>query len=201
MQKLYCFVDESGQDTQTQPGRAAFFIVSIVVTFDNYQGLENLCIRYERESQKALKWNKSKRERRYHFVRLVFDDQHFRETLRFTVYQPTEIEPVINYDDATLVTIWRTVEISASRLGLRFDEYTADVFVDGISRTQQRVYRNKLKGWHCNVRRVHRARDESYVLIRLADALAGLVREAHEGDEEARRLLTHGRRRGIVLEL
>jgi hypothetical protein len=31
--------------------------------------------------------------------------------------------------------------------------------------------------------------------------LAGLVREACEGDEESRRLLTHDRRRGIVLEI
>jgi hypothetical protein len=31
--------------------------------------------------------------------------------------------------------------------------------------------------------------------------LAGLVREACEGDEEARRLLTHDRRRGMVLDI
>jgi len=201
MQKLYCYVDESGQDTWAQPGREVFFIVSVVVTLENYQELEILCLRYEQESQKGLKWNKSKRDRRYHFMRLVLDDQHFRETLRFTVHQPTETEPTIDYDDATMVTIRRTIEISAVRLGLRFDEFTADVFVDGISKAKQRIYEHMLRGWHCRVRRVHRARDESYALIRLADALAGLVREALAGDEEAKRMIAHGRRHGIVLEI
>ncbi len=201
MKQLYCYVDESGQDTQAKPGYEVFFIVSVVVTLENYQELESLCLRYERESQKGLKWSKSKRERRYHFIGLIFADQHFRETLRFTIHQSTEFEPAINYDDATVTTIRRTIEISAGRLGLRFDEFTADNFVDGISKAKQRVYKELLKGWHCQVRRVHRARDESYVLIRLADALAGLVREAQEGDEEARRLLTHARRHGIVLEI
>jgi Protein of unknown function (DUF3800) len=201
MHRLYFYVDESGQDTQAQPGRVVIFVVTVVVAFENFEELERLCIRYERESSKTSKWSKSKREHRYQFVKLIFNDRRFRETLRFTVYGPTEAEPVIDYDHATIIAIWKAVEISASRLGFDSGEYTADVFVDGISKAQQKTYKHQLSRLRCNVRRVHRARDESYAFIRLADALAGFVREAAEGDEEARRLLIQGRRNGIVLEI
>jgi hypothetical protein len=201
MQRLYCYVDESGQDTQARSSREAFFIVSVVVTAKNAEELERRCLRYEKASNKVLKWSKTKREYAYHFIRLVFADQQFRESLRFTVHEPTDDKPFIDFDRATAVTILKVITVSVSRLGISFDDYTADVFIDGISKTQQWVYKNWLKGRHCNVRSVHRARDESYALIRLADAVAGLVRDFREGNEEAGQLLAHGRRYGIVLEI
>ena len=57
------------------------------------------------------------------------------------------------------------------------------------STRKQTEYANELRKIGVHVRRVHRAKDESHALIRLADALAGLAREAAEGNEEAALLL------------
>jgi len=65
-------------------------------------------------------------------------------------------------------------------------------------------FEGPLRG-HCrgklgiHVRRVHLARDESYALIRLADACAGLAREAEEGHQEAATLSRRGQRKGVIV--
>jgi len=45
------------------------------------------------------------------------------------------------------------------------------------------------------------ARDESDALIRLADAVAGLTREAEEGHEDAMRLMCGGIRRSVFVQV
>jgi hypothetical protein len=78
----------------------------------------------------------------------------------------------------------------------------SDIFIDGISQSKQTLYANQLRHLGIRVRRVHRARDESYALIRLADALAGLVREVSERqNEDSTNLLLEAVRRRIVLEI
>ena len=50
--KLYCYVDESGQDTQAQPGRKQVFVVAIAVFDDKREELEKVCKGYEQASGK-----------------------------------------------------------------------------------------------------------------------------------------------------
>ena len=49
---------------------------------------------------------------------------------------------------------------------------------------------------------MHRATDQGYTLIRLADALAGLARDAVEdSDSEASMILRKGKRNGVIVEV
>lgn len=63
MRKLYCYVDESGQDTE---GR--IFVVAVVVVSDK-EALLQLCEQFERESGKGkFKWGKAENTARLAYL-------------------------------------------------------------------------------------------------------------------------------------
>ncbi len=67
MDKLFCHVDENGQDTG---GR--IFVVSIVVTGENRDKLLELCEQLEKVSGKRRdKWGRAKHERRTQYLRHI----------------------------------------------------------------------------------------------------------------------------------
>lgn len=51
MRRLYCYVDETGQDT-----RGALFIVAVVIAEEDAEHLRRVCERIERETGKRAKW-------------------------------------------------------------------------------------------------------------------------------------------------
>ena len=60
MQKLYCYVDESGQDTEGK-----LFLVSVVITGSEREGLRNKLRKIEQMSGKGTKkWKKATRDHR-----------------------------------------------------------------------------------------------------------------------------------------
>ena len=60
MQKLYCYVDETGQDT-----RGNIFVVSVVVTGSERDVLLKFCEETEEKSRKGkFKWGKAEPKRR-----------------------------------------------------------------------------------------------------------------------------------------
>ena len=66
MQKLYCYVDETGQDTVG----VFFLVVAVVAEKDSAHRLEKQLEKIEKESGKrALKWNASSFARRQDYLR------------------------------------------------------------------------------------------------------------------------------------
>lgn len=64
MQKLYCYVDETGQDTKSQ-----FFIAVAVVSGDDQHILREKLIQIEKKAKTGhRKWHKSKPERRLAYL-------------------------------------------------------------------------------------------------------------------------------------
>ena len=61
--------------------------------------------------------------------------------------------------------------------------YTTLIYIDGLSRTKRREYGARFRRVGLPVRRVRGiTRDESNALIRLADSIAGFVRDALESE-------------------
>ena len=168
MQKLYCYVDETGQDTG---GR--IFIVAVVVTDEQRDKLLDLCEQLEKVSGKGkFKWNKARHDLRMRFLKLVFADDRFHSRLRYSVFRKTR-----DFDTATIKAI-----TSAVRWGKPRRKFTTLVYVDGLSKTKRQEYGVRLRHSGLPVRQVRGiARDESNALIRLADTIAGFVRDALEG--------------------
>jgi len=117
-QKLYCYVDESGQDTKGK-----------------------------------FKWGKAEHTRRMDYLKQIFSNSCFKSKLRYTVYKEQ-----VNYDMATIMGIAKAVHFREPK------EYTTLVYVDGLTKTKRQEYGSEL-------------RDENNALTRLADSIAGFVRD------------------------
>ena len=65
MDKLYCYVDESGQDTFAHAGHKQLFIVSIAVLQQDRRELAEICEQYEKVSGKGkFKWGQAEYTKR-----------------------------------------------------------------------------------------------------------------------------------------
>jgi len=78
---------------------------------------------------------------------------------------------------------------------------TATVFVDGLVYAERRRFAAGLRKLNVIVHKVQGRRDESDEFIRLADAMAGFVRDALEGDQEMGVLFARARRQGLIAEV
>jgi hypothetical protein len=164
-QKLFCYVDETGQDTK---GR--LFVVSVVVTAENRDELLNLCERIERETRKGkYKWGRAKHPRRLAYLRRVFAEPRFHGALRYAVFRKTP-----GYDLATLDAV-------AKALHQQPAPYTATVYIDALPPSKRQPYSQHLRGLGLSIEKVRGIpRDESNALVRLADAVAGFARDVSD---------------------
>src|SRR5947199_1122888 len=78
-QELYCYVDESGQDTE---GR--LFIVSVVITSQEKQLLEERLELIEQETGKhSVKWSRTAKKIRYAYIEQILNVVELRGKLSF----------------------------------------------------------------------------------------------------------------------
>lgn len=187
-QKLYCYVDENGQDT-----KGNIFIVSIVVTGKERDELLILCEEIEEISgKKKDKWGKAKYQRRLEYIKLIFANKNFKGKLRYSTYheQPS-------YDLATITGIAKAVHFKEP------NEYTTLVYVDGLSKNKRKEYGSELRKLGVPTRKVQGVnRDENNALIRLADAVAGFVRDVIDGEKgEVSDLFKKAIKNGSLIEI
>lgn len=189
MKKFYCYVDENGQDTQGD-----IFIVSVVVTEENRDELLTLCEQLEQVSGKRKdKWGKAKHERRMRYISHIFADDRFKGFLRYEVFRRTK-----DYDTSTITAI-----VSSVKWDKPVGKYTTMVYVDGLSKTKRQEYGARLRRMGLPVRRIRGvARDETNALTRLADSIAGFVRDAIDGkSEEIKELFKKAKQDGVLVDV
>lgn len=187
-QKLYCYVDENGQDT-----KGDVFIVSVVVTGKERDELLILCEKIEEESSKHKdKWGRAKYARRIDYMNKVFSNKVFKGKLRYSVYHE---QP--NYDLATITGIAKAVHFKEP------EEYTTLVYVDGLSKNKRQKYGSELRKLGIPTRKVQGVnKDENNALIRLADAVAGFVRDVIDEEKgEIQQLFKEAMKNGYLIEI
>ena len=184
--KLYCYVDESGQDTEGE-----IFIVAVLIAAEEREHLRQRCIDSEALSRKgARKWAKSNRARRLAYIQSVLGHAELCGRLYFAIHRSTQA-----YLVATVQTISLALHHCAD------EECKATVLIDGLSRSDERNVGLLLRRSGMSVQKVRGIDDESEPLIRLADALCGFVRSALEGDATMHALFVDVVHQGIVVEL
>jgi len=187
-QKLYCYVDENGQDT-----KGDIFIVSIVVTGKERDELLDLCEEIEEKSGKGkFKWGKAENKRRLEFIKQIFSNKNFKEKLRYSVYHNQ-----VNYDMATIIGIAKAVHFKEPK------EYSTCVYVDGLSKNKRQEYGSELRKLGIPTRKVQGVnKDENNALIRLADTIAGFVRDIMDGEKgEIKDIFNKAIREGGLIEI
>jgi hypothetical protein len=184
---LYCYVDESGQDTYGK-----FFIVSVVVTGDMRERLVLRLEQIEHASRKGkAKWTAARQSERLAYMKAVIADPIFNQTLHFAFYQNT-----VAYTTLTILSTARAI-LSVP------DRGTAAVYIDGLPKSRVRWFGTELRRLSVRVNKVVGIRrEESDALIRLADACCGFVRQALTGtDEEMKTLFERAKRNDYLKEV
>ncbi|SRR6266481_1312664 len=171
-QKLYCYVDETGQDTE-----GSLFLVALVVTGEERDLLVAEAEKIERESGKGLnKWRKAGFAAKREYIRAIFFSAQFRHSLFFASYENTG-----GYLDLTILATARAILQRAGD-----NDYKATVIVDGLRASETGHFASALRQLRIGVKKVRGMKDESNALIRLADALCGFIRDYLEGQEYTR---------------
>lgn len=166
--KLYCYVDETGQDTKGE-----LFLVSIVITENDYEVLEKILDEIERKSQKGKdKWSGSSIKRRLAYLELIIDNKQFRDKIRYAHYHDSKA-----YQELTIQATAKAILERAN------DNYEATVLIDGLGRTERWVVASGLRRLHVKVRKVRGMNDQSSSIMRLADTMAGFIRSCIEGNK------------------
>lgn len=154
--------------------RGQLFIVAVVALDTELHQLISLCETLEKASNKGEnKWRKAKHSWRLDYMRRIFAREEFQGRLCYAVFRDMQ-----EYERATVEAISRTVRYLSPA-----GEYRAAVYVDALSKSKRHVYGAMLRKTGVAVHKVQGVtKDENNALIRLADAVAGFVRDAIDGD-------------------
>lgn len=190
-EKLYCYVDETGQDTL---GR--LFIVVAVVTGDERQELSDFLENAEKDSGGRRKqvWSKKDNKRRKKYLDAAFRPELLKGKIFYEVFKDTK-----NFERLTAETV-------AGALGLystqnQISSYETTIIIDGLNSTAASRVRRILQKHNVKIDKIRGERDESSPLLRLADVSARLVRGATLSNFEYRTRLQKYIDNSIISEL
>lgn len=167
-QKLYAYVDESGQETQGE-----IFLVSVVVIDEQRDQLRKMLRKIEQKSRKNKKWAKERRARREAYIRQIVESKQFTNRMYYSHYRHSR--------DYVPLTILST---AAAIIHHAQSPYHVDVWIDGLNKHERNRFTAGLRKLDIKIPRQARGlKDEADEFIRLADAVAGFVRDGLEGDD------------------
>lgn len=177
MQKLYVYVDETGQDTK---GR--FFLVAIVITERGVkESIRRRLETIEKESGRRLyKWRSTKFEHKKKYLKQVANIRELKKAIFYAVFKNTT-----DYLDLTGTTISKAILLKKK------GEFQVIVIIDGLSKAGRWFVSRKLRDLGVTRKKVKGARFRSDPFIRLADALAGFLRDYEERQSYAKKLFRY----------
>lgn len=185
--KLYCYVDETGQDTE---GR--FFLVAIVITGEEREELLKELEKIEAKSLKGIsKWKKTSPQRRMDYMQGILDSRLFVDKISYAAFSDSR-----DYQELTIIATSKAI-ISAAPL----NNYEASVYIDALGGKERMEVAAGLRERHIKIKKVRGISDQSNALIRLADAVAGFVRDYLEGNEEIKIIYKKALELGLIKKL
>jgi hypothetical protein len=161
----------------------------VVIAGDDREGLLEWLSAVEQATGKGrTPWHRSRHGARLAYMDRVLNDARLRGSVFYAVYPGTRA-----YHDLTLLTV-------AKALGERSggQPYKVTVIIDGLPRSTIRLVSVGLRRIRVPIRKVRGARDESHALVRLADAMAGFLWDAEEGQAAWQARLVRAQTQGII---
>ncbi len=183
MQKLYCYVDETGQDAGSE-----FFVVVAVVSDKDQDLLRVELHRIEGFAKIGKrKWHKADSEKRKQFLELAIKERIGYGEIYYGQYQKP-----LPYFLPILEVLEKSIRDKAK------EEYKVIIYIDGIDRKKAAELTNALRLRGVKLEPVRSARDESEPLIRLADRWAGCIRASFLGKQNEKKLFESAREKGYL---
>lgn len=185
-QKIYCYVDETGQDAGSK-----FFIVACVEVEKDPEPIRSVLIELEQQTKiGAIKWHKSNYGRRIAFMEAFLLTKHSGLKVYFGRYKKP-----IPYGLPTVEVLQKSIQ------GFSTNPVQAIIYIDGLDRISALKITNALRSKYIYLNLVKGVRDESEVLIRLADRWAGCLRSAFAGNPDCEQLLKRAVKTGFLVEI
>ncbi len=186
MGKIYCYVDESGQETQGK-----IFLVSVVIVESDREHLAQLLQDIEKKSEKGTgKWTKTKDSRRKAYIEATLSQRSFQGKLFYCQYRSTR-EYVKLTVSATASAIQKYIQ----------GDYKATVIVDGLHREERHTFAVSLRQHGIRTEKVRGADEQKDPFVRLADALCGFIRDAEGGRADYPHLLNRAIDGGVIIRI
>ena len=186
MQKLYAYVDESGQDDSSE-----FFIVVAVIAEGDQELIRRQLDQIERAAgTHHKKWHKLRSKNRMQYLQMVLEQKiaaggvyiaHYKKPIPFFFPMTSLLEKAIK----------------AYATG----QYQANIYVDGIDKLKAKELTNALRASGISLHLVQGRRDESEPLIRLADMWAGCIRSASLDHNDAENILKKAKKREYLKDV
>lgn len=184
--KLYCFVDETGQDTKGE-----LFLVAILL-HDNI-GLEELGNTLElletQTGKNKLKWQKTNKVIRDKYLSQLINIKELKNSIFYATYNWTK-----EYSKLTSLTIAKAI------FAKNYEDYQVSIVIDGLNNKEREVVSHELKGLKIKYRKIRGMRDEQSVFLRLADTMAGFLRDMTEKQEYTKNIMKTLLLKSIVRE-
>ncbi|MBI3261190.1 DUF3800 domain-containing protein [Candidatus Berkelbacteria bacterium] len=171
MKTVWCYVDESGQDTKGD----LFVVVTVIISDKNV--IDSYLESIEKNSGVQSKWRKTQHNRRMKYFEAILD----RSNLKDTVYIAKFPHSGKAFVDLTILAVAKALkrfEISA--------KVKIIIIVDGLRKNERHRFAAGLRKLGISPNKVRGAREESTSLLRYADMVLGLSRDAFEGKKYAK---------------
>ena len=187
MHKLYCYVDETGQDTLGK-----IFLVSIVVSDQKEKDfLEGKLSDIEQRTGKKLaKWNSAPHRLRIDYLNEVFTLKKLKNNICYGIFKETK-----EYVALTTYTIAQSIHQKVTK------NYQATIIIDGLHKKDREKVSRGLKSLHIRYRKIRGAKDESSSLLRLADSIAGFLRDYIEDKKYAQEIFRRFKLSNFIEEI
>ena len=185
--KLYCFVDETGQDT-----KGDFFLVVVFLHETNSLGnLEDILEKLEQKTGKRKsKWKKTSNVVKNEYLTSLLAIKDLKRSIYYSVYKGT-----LEFSKLTSLTIAKAVLSQATK------HYEVTIVIDGLNDREREVVTRELKGLKIKYRKIRGMKDEQSVFLRLADAMAGFLRDIREKQTYTMKLGDYFVKKMIVREI
>ncbi|HPN54433.1 MAG TPA: DUF3800 domain-containing protein [Candidatus Moranbacteria bacterium] len=185
--KLYAYIDESGQDT-----KGLIFIVSILVLEKERENICQILEKIENESgKKNTKWNKSKHKFRKKYIEEITKRDELKNKIFFDTFSDTK-----KYIELTSFATAKAILKKSS------DNYKVTIFIDGFKKKEIEIFSKGLRDLKIKTRKIRGVKkDENNAFIRLVDAICGLVRDANDNNKWAKEAIEKLKKEKLVSEL
>ena len=126
------------------------------------------------------------------YIQALTHDDSFAHTVYFAHYENTR-----SYVDLTILTTAKAILDRAKDKR----PYEAHVYLDGMRRSEQGAFTAGLRKLHIKLRMARGLNDQSDEFIRLADAIAGFVRDSIEGQSNMKELYKRLQKKSILTKI
>jgi len=128
------------------------------------------------------------------YIEMSLSASQFKGRIFYQIFANTR-----EYEDLMVLVIGKALNLYTEVHNIT--KYKATIVIDGLRQAEAKRVAKSLRQLGVRIRKVRGEKDESNALLRLADAVAGLVREGSEGKENYTKIVKKLTKEKVVSEL